>query len=182
MGVLVLIAIVQVKAYNDVKHFETTYVVKMHAFKQLAPAQACWTFVHPNKDSPIDNTRESEHTFTLGRSSCLHGFAGYFDAHLYGDVHISIYPETFSTGMFSWFPLFFPIRSPMYIPKDASIKLQLWRCVADKKVLQLFIENLVDGVTGAVVGLLQVWYEWAVAEPTVGPVNNVNGRSFSIGL
>ena len=28
----------------------------------------------------------------------------------------------------------------------------------------------------------QVWYEWAVTEPSVGPVNNVNGRSFSIGL
>jgi protein arginine N-methyltransferase 5 len=126
---------IQVKAYNDVKHFETTYVVKMHAFKELAPAQPCWTFEHPNKEMPIDNTRESEHTFTLGRSSCLHGFAGYFDAHLYGGVHISIYPETFSTGMFSWFPLFFPIRSPMYIPKDANVKLQLWRCVADKKVI-----------------------------------------------
>lgn len=38
--------------------------------------------------------------------------------------------------------------------------LHLSRCVADKKV----------------------WYEWAVSEPSVGPVNNVNGRSFSIGM
>ena len=119
-------------------------MVKMHAFKQLSPAQPCWTFDHPNKESPIDNTRESEHTFEVQRSSCLHGFAGYFDAHLYGNVHISIYPETFSTGMFSWFPLFFPIRFPMYIPKDSNVKLRLWRCVADKKVLYASCPVLLD--------------------------------------
>jgi protein arginine N-methyltransferase 5 len=169
-----------VKAYNDVKHFETTYVVKMHAFKQLSPAQPCWTFDHPNNESPIDNTRESEHTFEVQRSSCLHGFAGFFDAHLYGDVHISIYPETFSTGMFSWFPLFFPIRFPMYIPKDTNVKLRLWRCVADKKVLDSLVPFSWFGFLFR--SLLQVWYEWAVVEPSVGPVNNVNGRSFSIGL
>jgi len=150
----------EVKAYNDVKHFETTYVVKMHSHKVLSAAQACWTFVHPNKDTPIDNTRQSSHTFPVDRSSCLHGFAGYFDAKLYADVHISIYPETFSTGMFSWFPLFFPIRSPMYVPAGSKVELHLSRCVADKKV----------------------WYEWSVSEPSVGPINNVNGRSFSIGL
>mmetsp|Transcript_2166 Transcript_2166/g.5001 ORF Transcript_2166/g.5001 Transcript_2166/m.5001 type:complete len:605 (-) Transcript_2166:334-2148(-) len=150
----------EVKAYNDVKHFETTYVVKMHRHKVLSAAQETWTFEHPNHQVPIDNTRQSTHRFQVARSSCLHGFAGYFDALLYGDVHISIYPETFSTGMFSWFPLFFPIRNPMYVPEGSEIVLHLSRCVADKKV----------------------WYEWAVSEPSVGPVNNVNGRSFSIGM
>ncbi len=57
--------------------------------------------------------RYSVHRFAVDRSSCLHGFAGYFDCKLYADVHISIHPETFSTGMFSWFPLFIPIRTPM---------------------------------------------------------------------
>mmetsp|Transcript_8108 Transcript_8108/g.27202 ORF Transcript_8108/g.27202 Transcript_8108/m.27202 type:complete len:505 (+) Transcript_8108:292-1806(+) len=150
----------EVKAYNDVKHFETTYVVKMHTHKVLSDAQECWTFSHPNREVPIDNSRQSRHRFQVKRSSCLHGFAGYFDALLYADVHISIYPETFSTGMFSWFPLFFPIRTPMFVGKGEEIELQLSRCVGDKKV----------------------WYEWAVVAPSVGPVNNVNGRSFSIGL
>jgi hypothetical protein len=40
----------------------------------------------------------------------VHGLAGFFDSVLYKDVHISINPATFSTGMFSWFPLFFPLR------------------------------------------------------------------------
>ena len=33
----------EVKAYNDVKHFETTYVVKMHQHKVLSEAKECWT-------------------------------------------------------------------------------------------------------------------------------------------
>eukprot|EP00961_Rhodomonas_salina_P243293 3287693-Rhodomonas_salina.1 len=78
-----------------------------------ADACVCWGLI---SQVPIDNTRQSTHRFQVARSSCLHGFAGYFDALLYGDVHISIYPETFSTGMFSWFPLFFPIRNPMSAP------------------------------------------------------------------
>jgi protein arginine N-methyltransferase 5 len=65
-----------------------------------------------------------------------------------------------STGMFSWFPLFFPIRSPVYVPAGADVKLHLSRCIGNGKV----------------------WYEWAVVSPAVGPINNVNGRSFSIGL
>lgn len=150
----------EVKAYNDVKHFETTYVVKMHAHRVLSEAQECWTFTHPNTDTPIDNTRQATHRFKVTRSSCLHGFAGYFDSHLYGGVHISIFPKTFSTGMFSWFPLFFPIRQPMYLPEGSDVVLHLSRCVADKKV----------------------WYEWSVSEPSAGPINNTNGRSFSIGL
>lgn len=51
----------EVKAYNDVKHFETTYVVKMHAHRVLSRPQDCWTFVHPNNETPIDNGRYSVH-------------------------------------------------------------------------------------------------------------------------
>ena len=46
--------------------------------------------------------RQCTLSFPIGRSSTLHGFAGYFDCKLYGNVHISILPRTFSTGMFSW--------------------------------------------------------------------------------
>lgn len=39
-----------------------------------------------------------------------HGLAGYFDAQLYGDVHLSIHPPTHTANMFSWFPIFFPFK------------------------------------------------------------------------
>lgn len=42
---------------DEVKAFETAYVVKFHNFKQLAKSKPCFKFVHPNTDSPIDNKR-----------------------------------------------------------------------------------------------------------------------------
>lgn len=100
--------------------------------KQLCRKQTFWCITVPSTTNKISrehflNTlhqphvlnrvlcRYSVHRFPVDRSSCLHGFAGYFDCKLYADVHISIHPKTFSTGMFSWFPLFIPIRTPMYV-------------------------------------------------------------------
>ena len=45
----------------------------------------------------------------------IHGFSGYFDCVLYKDITFSTVPETFSTGMFSWFPMFIPIENPLHI-------------------------------------------------------------------
>ena len=50
------------------------------------------------------------------RAVC-HGFAGYFDAKLYNDVHLSIHPPTHTPNMFSWFPIYFPLREPFYVPQ-----------------------------------------------------------------
>ena len=46
-----------------------------------------------------------------------HGFAGYFDAQLYEEVHLSIHPPTPTPNMFSWFPIYFPLRTPFYVPQ-----------------------------------------------------------------
>jgi protein arginine N-methyltransferase 5 len=99
----------------------------------------------------------------------MHGFAGYFDAKLYsgpaGDVHCSIYPPTHTMGpsgepMFSWFPIYFPLRYPVYVPAGCDVEAHVWRCVGPSKV----------------------WYEWGTTSPDVGPVHNVNGRSYWVGL
>eukprot|EP01117_Protostelium_nocturnum_P013830 TRINITY_DN5206_c0_g1_i2.p1 TRINITY_DN5206_c0_g1~~TRINITY_DN5206_c0_g1_i2.p1 ORF type:complete len:626 (+),score=226.31 TRINITY_DN5206_c0_g1_i2:52-1929(+) len=100
----------EVKAWKEAKSFETPYVVKLHNFYQLDEAKECFTFVHPNKEDPIDNERYRKISFLSKESATIHGLAGYFDSHLYGTVHMSINPATFSTGMFSWFPLYFPLR------------------------------------------------------------------------
>lgn len=60
-------------------------------------------------DNPIDNTRYKCLTFKVEQDCVLHGFAGFFDTVLYKDIMLSIVPETYSNGMFSWFPIFFPI-------------------------------------------------------------------------
>ena len=100
----------EVKNYHDLKHFETPFVVKLHNITQLSATQDCFTFVHPNKENPIDNSRYKVLRFTVNTSATMHGLAGYFDSTLYDDVHLSINPVTHTPNMFSWFPIFFPLR------------------------------------------------------------------------
>ena len=59
------------------------------------------------------NTRFAKLTFHIPHASVLHGFAGYFEAVLYGSVGLSIHPrrmDKISKDMLSWFPLFFPLK------------------------------------------------------------------------
>ncbi|XP_024517472.1 protein arginine N-methyltransferase 5 isoform X2 [Selaginella moellendorffii] len=150
-----------VKSYNDLSHFETAYVVKLHNAAPLAAPQPVFTFVHPTDNT--DNRRYKRHVFNFSPdtgSALVHGFGGYFDAVLYKDIHLGIEPSTATPNMFSWFSIFFPLRTPIYVPAGALLELHFWRCVAPTKV----------------------WYEWSVTSPTVSPLHNPNGRSYWVGL
>ncbi|GLC44329.1 hypothetical protein PLESTB_000481500 [Pleodorina starrii] len=152
-----------VKSYKDLEHFETPYVVRLHRHHLLAATQPLFTFSHPNPSEPIDNSRYASVTFTrdpAAGAAVLHGFAGYFECSLYGDVLLSIHPPSHSENMFSWFPIFFPLREPVYVPAGAPVEMQMWRCCSAHKV----------------------WYEWAVTAPVAGPIHNVGGRSYWVGL
>jgi type II protein arginine methyltransferase len=151
----------EVKAYGTtIAQMETPYVVRIHRGRELAPSKACFMFAHPNRDDVIDNSRYSKMQFDVSETNVLHGFAGYFETTLYGDVKLSIRPETFSDGMFSWFPLYFPISAPIYAVAGKSITVHMWRRCSETKV----------------------WYEWAVSDPTVTAIHNPNGRSYSCSL
>lgn len=150
----------EVHSYKDVKHMETAYVVKLHNFCQLSEAQPCFTFAHPNRAEKIDNTRYACLRFPAATAATIHGFAGYFNARLYDNIFISIVPQTFSTGMFSWFPLYFPLKTPAYAHEGVVVEVHLWRNVNSRRV----------------------WYEWALTGPVVTPIHNPNGRSYWIGL
>ena len=110
----------EVKAYKELKNFETAYVVKLFNFKHLAEAKPCFRFWHPNHSSPIDNRRYTFMSFKSTDNATIHGMAGYFEAMLYKDIAISINPKTFSEGMFSWFPLYFPIRVRRAVPSSGG--------------------------------------------------------------
>eukprot|EP00951_Prasinocladus_malaysianus_P047105 scaffold648917_cov47-Prasinocladus_malaysianus.AAC.1 len=62
--------------------------------------------------------------------------------------------------MFSWFPIYFPIRKPIHVPPGGTIEVHMWRCTKAHKV----------------------WYEWTVVSPEHTPIHNVNGRSYYVGL
>lgn len=102
----------------------------------------------------------------------IHGFLGTFDCVLHepvrGDaVRISTCPRNFSVGMFSWFPLYFPLSGPLRVPPGGTVVASVWRRSDDDSV----------------------WYEWtAEAEGPDGEtvatttVHNVEGRSYKIRL
>ena len=77
-----------------------------------------------------------------------------------GEVHISTDPPTESVGMFSWFPLYIPLRHPVLVPDGGTVTVHLWRHASTQKV----------------------WYEWALHAPLDSPIHNPNGRSAYIGL
>uniref|UniRef100_A0AAY4B3E4 Protein arginine N-methyltransferase 5 n=1 Tax=Denticeps clupeoides TaxID=299321 RepID=A0AAY4B3E4_9TELE len=157
------------KLYNEVRgcrerdkdpecQFETPYVVRLHNFHELAEPKPCFTFTHPSTD--MNNNRYQCLRFSVGCNSVLHGFAGYFETILYKDVTLSIRPETHSPGMFSWFPILFPLKQPIPLSRDDEVSVRFWRCNNGKKV----------------------WYEWAVTEPVCSAIHNTAGRSYTIGL
>ncbi|KAI1305513.1 methyltransferase-like protein [Xylaria venustula] len=102
------------------------------------------------------NARECHLTFVCRSRGVIHGLAGYFEAVLYasqveeaGDdgerpmVELSTLPENIdrkSKDMVSWFPIFFPLKQPLYFPSDSELEVTMWRQTDDAKV----------------------WYEWMV--------------------
>mmetsp|Transcript_5268 Transcript_5268/g.6641 ORF Transcript_5268/g.6641 Transcript_5268/m.6641 type:complete len:112 (+) Transcript_5268:103-438(+) len=46
-----------VSAFNEIKHFETIYVVKFHNFFEVASPKPCFTFDHPNYTNMGKNER-----------------------------------------------------------------------------------------------------------------------------
>ncbi|XP_063221262.1 protein arginine N-methyltransferase 5 isoform X1 [Bacillus rossius redtenbacheri] len=144
--------------------FEMPYVVYLQNKYQLAETQKLFTFTHPNRDEIIDNSRYKCLSFKVSQKSILHGFSGFFDTILYQNtnvcVSLSICPATHTEGMFSWFPILFPIREPVHLQAGDDIKVHFWR-LCNKK---------------------NVWYEWCVSKPIPGPIHNPNGRSYTIGL
>ncbi|KAJ3022093.1 Protein arginine N-methyltransferase 5 [Thoreauomyces humboldtii] len=173
----------EVSAYKDLEHMETPYVVKFRSVHELAEPKPVWTFSHPDRVQQAElgspnfnnhNTRTSTQRFQTSTDSLLHGISGYFEATLYKDVMISIHPQTHSPGMFSWFPIFFPLQTPIYLPAGSKVDLNFWRLCDARKV----------------------WYEWSatpVAEDANGvttqmlvggasAIHNRDGRSSWIGL
>lgn len=120
----------------------------------------------------------------------IHGFMGSFHSELYeapaaksrkaesmrtseesGERSsvISIAPHSFSVGMFSWFPLYFPLREPLRVPPGATVNCSIWRRSDEGRV----------------------WYEWCaeVVEEREGseaclwgasPIHNPGGRSYHV--
>ena len=112
------------------------------------------------------NSRFCRLTFPCAHRGTCHGLAGYFETVLYTSsdiddpgsdfdpesseadlphvsVELSTNPVTMdkkSKDMISWFPIYFPLRTPISFPDGAEVDVSMWRVTDDRKV----------------------WYEWCV--------------------
>ena len=98
------------------------------------------------------NARSCTLKFRCQNRGVCHGLGGYFETVLYGQsrenaqaqkVELSINPLTIdqkSQDMISWFPIFFPLKTPIYVPDGGELEVSMWRQTDDRKV----------------------WYEWVV--------------------
>jgi type II protein arginine methyltransferase len=99
------------------------------------------------------NSRFWRGTFQIPRRGVCHGLAGYFETVLYASqsgekVELSTNPLTMdekSKDMISWFPIFFPLKQPIYLPDHSEVDISMWRITDDRKV----------------------WYEWMLESWTV---------------
>ncbi|KAL4956038.1 PRMT5 arginine-N-methyltransferase-domain-containing protein [Aspergillus filifer] len=116
--------------------------------------QTAWSFSHPNWDIPpqppstsmISNThnvRRTRLSFPIPNRGVCHGLGGYFETVLYPGVELSTNPVTMdskSANMISWFPIYFPLKTPLNVPDNGEIVVTMYRQTDDRKV----------------------WYEWMV--------------------
>ncbi|XP_031631441.1 protein arginine N-methyltransferase 5-like [Contarinia nasturtii] len=140
------------------KQAESPYVVYLKNVYHITKPQPVFTFVHPNNDEVIDNSRFIKMEFDVAHDCVLTGFAGYFETILYKDIKLSIHPEEHTRGLISWFSLYFPLTEPQQLRAGDRIKLNFWRCISNRKV----------------------WYEWSTTSPTVTHVHNLKGWAFPI--
>ncbi|QSS58592.1 arginine N-methyltransferase Skb1 [Histoplasma capsulatum] len=127
--------------------------------------KSAWSFSHPNINAPppspvsstisnAHNVRRTRLAFPCRERGTCHGLAGYFETVLYDDVELSTNPVTMdakSAGMISWFPIYFPLKTPLTVPANSEIVVTMYRQTDNRKV----------------------WYEWIVevfARDTLSPL------------
>ncbi|XP_039298075.1 protein arginine N-methyltransferase 5-like [Nilaparvata lugens] len=107
-----------------------------------------------------DITRYKVLEFNVKSKCILHGFAGYFHTLLYGDIVLSTIPDNHTSGLFTWFPIYFPIQNPVELKAGDKVELHFWRLVNKEKM----------------------WYEWSICKPKFTPIHNLNGIGYSAKL
>lgn len=146
--------------------YSVGYVVNLHnKYFPCTTTENCFEFTHPC-EKLIQNQYKNL-KFHCRQNAMIHGFAGFFECQLYGDVWFSINPATHTDTMRSWYPIYFPIKSPIIAKKGSEILVKLWRLTKSGKV----------------------WYEWAMEFiPTENPeftfeteIHNINGKDYWIG-
>ncbi|ETO32351.1 hypothetical protein RFI_04767 [Reticulomyxa filosa] len=144
----------------------------LHGVYQTLSSQSGGQGLQKKQHFPLGNNfhnaRYKEVSWTIDKECNLYGFMGFFDSSLYKDVQLmslfllffffleGIVPETHSEGMFSWYPMFFPLNKPLSLKKGDTLTVHFWRKSNEKGM----------------------WYEWCVTSPEISIMHNPNHRSY----
>lgn len=139
---------------------EGSWLVYFGSIYYIDDCKEVFTFEHPNRKVPIDNSRHGTFEFTSQTDCVLSGFAGYFTSKLYKNIEISIHPETHTRMMKSWYSIYFPFTELVTLAKGDTIGLEFWRKCDEKKV----------------------WYEYKLTSPKESEVMNQDGAVHPIHL
>lgn len=115
---------------------------------------------HPKNETRCELQREICIEWSARTAASCHGFAGYFSAQLSPSVICSTSPLDASEDMASWFPLFIPLETPVFVAAGQRVRIVIRRHTSNKKV----------------------WYEWNLLEPIITPVQNRGGFAWNVGL
>ena len=146
--------------------YETPFIIKFKkAFYPVEEVKPCFRFTHESGVKQDDTFNQQQSVeFVFDDDNVISGFAGYFEAVLYKDVVMSILPgNKHTSGLNSWFPVFFPSMKEIYVKKNEKLVINVRRVNDTRKV----------------------WYEWSfVAENDVYGVNckvhNSNGDCYAM--
>lgn len=142
--------------------YDQIYVVKLTNFYLISEPQTLFKFEHEDLSLPPSarcNERFARLIFESKVETVCHGFAGYFDAKLFGDTTLSTVINRETKSMYSWFPAFIPLEKPIQLKKGSKLVALFWRK-----------ENQTN-----------VWYQWATAGPDRSRIysQNLSGSAMS---
>jgi protein arginine N-methyltransferase 5 len=150
----------------EFKHPKPPTILAQSSLRRGGSAAGGFGGIHGGDGANEHNSRSCHLTFPIAHRGTCHGLAGYFETVLYTSsdiddpgsdlsgsaenpeptyvsVELSTNPVTMdrkSKDMISWFPIYFPLKTPVAVPDGAELEVSMWRCTDDRKV----------------------WYEWCV--------------------
>lgn len=96
--------------YKAAKQGWSIYVGSPYEVYNIAEPEPVFEFSFPSPTvDSVEYERHKRLLFKAEQNCVLHGFIGYFECILWEGEMISILPKTFTTGLMSWSPYYFPI-------------------------------------------------------------------------
>lgn len=147
------------KALNEDK-FQNILVIPLDTALLLSDSQIGFEFNYPDKNNENKLYLRKKFTFNVRLDGVCHGLGGWFNSVLFDDITMSNSPVDGTSDLFSWFPVFIPFENPVKVSNGQKFEVVFERKRNNQKV----------------------WYEWALIDPIISPIQNVGGNHCFIGI